>query len=147
MLRAACAAHAPFVSDGARLDVPAYAAADGDVGDIEVIWGGMIVALRDHGDGSDIEVLANPLDRRQRPITQAATQGRFVIRMPTRLSRVDAPEGRYVTVRGRVIGSAEGQIGPAPYRYPILVDARWVLWKQGFQFDDAQWSFGVGVAL
>ena len=59
----------------------------------------------------------------------------------------DAPEGRYLTVRGRLIGSAEGYIGRAPYRYPILADARWALWKSGFQFDDAQWALGVGVAL
>ena len=55
--------------------------------------------------------------------------------------------GRYLTVRGRIIGSAEGHIGQAPYRYPILADARWALWKSGFQFDDAQWSLGVGVSL
>ncbi len=146
-LLAACAAPAPFVSYGARVDVPAYAAAQADVGDIEVIWGGMIVAVRDHADGSEIEVLAQPLDRRQRPITQAPTQGRFVIRVTQRLTRFDAPEGRYLTVRGRIIGSAEGHIGQAPYRYPILADARWALWKSGFQFDDAQWSLGVGVSL
>lgn len=144
---AACAAPAPFLVDGAHLDVPAHVAADTDVGDIDVIWGGMIVGVRDHGEGSEIEVLAHPLDRRQRPITQAPTQGRFVIRVPQRLTRFDAPEGRYLTVRGRVIGAAEGQIGRAHYRYPILADARWALWKQGFQFDDPQWSFGVGVAL
>lgn len=142
-----CAAPAPFLIDGARLDVPAHVAADADVGDIEVIWGGMIVGVREHGEGSEIEVLAQPLDRRQRPVTQAPTQGRFVIRVPQRLSRFDAPEGRYLTVRGRVIGSSEGRIGASPYRYPILADARWALWKQGFQFDDPQWSFGVGVAL
>lgn len=146
-LLAACAAPAPFLATGARLDLPAYVAADTDVGDIEVIWGGMIVGLRAHGEGSEIDVLAHPLDRRQRPVTQAPTQGRFAIRVPQRLSRFDAPEGRYLTVRGRVIGSAEGRIGASPYRYPILVDARWALWKPGFQFDDARWSFGVGVAL
>lgn len=146
-LLAACAAPAPFLAEGARLDLPAYVAADTDVGDTEVIWGGMIVGVRAHGEGSEIEVLAHPLDRRQRPITQAPTQGRFAIRVPHRLTRFDAPEGRYLTVRGRVIGAAEGRIGQAVYRYPILTDARWALWKQGFQFDDAQWSFGVGVAL
>jgi outer membrane lipoprotein len=146
-LLAACAAPAPFLIDGARLDVPAHVAADGEVSDIDVIWGGMIVGLRAYGEGSEIEVLAHPLDRRQRPVTQAPTQGRFAIRVPQRLSRFDAPEGRYLTVRGRVIGAAEGRIGSAPYRYPILADARWALWKQGFQFDDPQWSFGIGVAL
>ncbi|HRG17350.1 MAG TPA: Slp family lipoprotein [Pseudomonadota bacterium] len=143
----ACTAPAPFLVDGARLDLPAQVAADTDIGDVDVIWGGMIVGVRDHDEGSEIEVLAHPLDRRQRPITQAPTQGRFAIRVPQRLTRFDAPEGRYVTVRGRVLGSAEGRIGATPYRYPILVDARWALWKQGFQFDDAHWSFGVGVAL
>ena len=146
-LLAACAAPAPFVVDGARVDVPAYAAANIDRGDIDVIWGGMIVAVRDHDTGSEIEVLAQPLDRRQRPITQAPSQGRFVIRVAQRLTRFDAPEGRYLTVRGRLIGSAEGYIGRAPYRYPILADARWALWKSWFQFDDAQWALGVGVAL
>ena len=86
-LLAACAAPAPFLATGARLDLPAYVAADTDVGDIEVIWGGMIVGLREHGEGSEIEVLAHPLDRRQRPVTQAPTQGRFAIRVPQRLSR------------------------------------------------------------
>ncbi|HWT17161.1 MAG TPA: Slp family lipoprotein [Patescibacteria group bacterium] len=146
-LLAACAAPAPFLVEGARLDVSPQAAVNEDPGDVEVIWGGMIVGVRDHGDGSDIEVLAQPLDRRQRPLTQAPTQGRFVVRVAERLTRFDAPEGRYLTVRGRVVGAAEGRIGNAPYRFPILVDARWALWKQGFQFDDAQWSLGVGVAL
>lgn len=141
----ACAAPAPFVADGARLDLPAYVAADSDSPDTEVIWGGMIVGIRDHETGSEIEVLAHPLDRGQRPITQAPTEGRFAIRMVERLTRFDAPEGRYLTVRGRILETNEGQIGPARYRYPVLVDAQWALWKQGFQFDEPQWSFGMGV--
>lgn len=146
-LLAACAAPAPFVADGARLDLPPYQAADRDPGDIEVIWGGSIIGIREVGEGSEIEVLAYPLDRRQRPVVHAPTQGRFAIRVPHRLTRVDAPEGRFLTVRGRVIGSGEGHIGKQPYRYPIIADARWALWKTGFQFEQGRWSVGVGVAL
>ncbi|MCC6560945.1 MAG: Slp family lipoprotein [Xanthomonadales bacterium] len=146
-LLAACAAPAPFLADGARLDLAPYAAADQDPGDIEVIWGGMIGALRVGEEVSEIEVLAHPIDRRQRPLTRAPSQGRFVIRVPQRLARSDAPEGRYLTVRGRVVGRGEGSIGNSPYRYPVLAQARWALWKSGFQYDQPQWSFGVGVAL
>ena len=60
---AACAAPAPFLADGARLDLAPYVAADQEPGDIEVIWGGMIVALRVGEEVSEIEVLAHPLDR------------------------------------------------------------------------------------
>jgi outer membrane lipoprotein len=144
---AACAAPAPFLAEGARVDLQPYQVADADPGPVEVIWGGSIIGIRDVGEGSEIEVLAYPLDRRQRPIVRAPTQGRFAIRVPHRLTRFDAPEARFLTVRGRVIGTGEGRIGQAPYRYPILAEARWALWKTGFQFEEGRWSVGVGVAL
>ncbi len=148
----ACAAPAPFLVADARLDIPPFIAAEQDHGDIAVIWGGMIVGVKavdpdDAARGSEIEVLAHPLDRRQRPLTRAPTQGRFVIRVPTTLTRFDVPEGRFLTVRGRLIGAYDGYVGATHYRYPILVDANWALWKQGFQYDDVGWTVGVGIAL
>lgn len=148
----ACAAPAPFMAADARLDIPPFIAAEQDPGDISVIWGGMIVGVKpvdpaDTARGSEIEVLAHPLDRRQRPLTRAPTEGRFVIRVPATLTRFDVPEGRFLTVRGRLIGSYDGYVGATHYRYPILVDANWALWKQGFQYDDVGWTVGVGIAL
>lgn len=148
----ACAAPSPFLVTDARLDIPPFIAAEQDPGDIRVIWGGMIVGVKaidakDPARGSEIEVLAHPLDRRQRPLTRAPTEGRFVIRVPATLTRFDVPEGRFLTVRGRLIGAYDGYVGTTHYRYPILVDANWALWKQGFQYDDVGWAVGVGIAL
>ena len=143
----ACAAPAPFKASPARVDIPPYVAAERDPGDIDVIWGGMIVGIKPWGGGSEIEVLAHPLDRRQRPLTRAPSEGRFVIRVPRELTRVDAPEGRFLTVEGRLIGAYDGYVGKTHHRYPILVDARWALWRQGFQYDNVGWTIGIGVVL
>ncbi len=147
LLLAGCATPVPFQGVVLRDELPVYAAAENDPGDVDVLWGGTIIGIKEHDDGSEIEVLAYPLNRKQQPDPRAPSEGRFVIRVPAKLQRLDAPEGRFLTVRGRLAGSYDGNVGRTQYRYPIVVDADWVLWRAGFQYDGMRWSVGVGVRL
>lgn len=113
----------------------------------DVIWGGVILQVHHFENESEIEVLAYPLDSAQRPQPRAPSQGRFRIRMPGYVEAVDFPEGLFLSVRGRLIGTRDGVIEKSRYIYPVITDAQIRRWPPGFQFDQRRWSFGVGVIL
>lgn len=146
ILLAGCAAPA-FDPGGAQTAVAPWQAVEQSLDDVDVIWGGAIIKVHHLEDSSEIEVLAFPLDRGQRPLPGAPSQGRFRIRLPGYVETVDFPEGLFLTTRGRVIGRREGLIGSSRYVYPIIGSAQIRRWPPGFQFDRHHWSIGVGVVL
>ena len=134
-----------FDHTGVQTTVAPWQAIEQSLDDIDVIWGGVIVKVHHFEDMSEVEVLAYPLDRGQRPLPSAPTQGRFRIRVPGYVEREDFPEGLFLSARGHLIGSREGNIGKARYRYPIIGSAQIRPWPPGFQFDGLHLSVGVGV--
>ncbi len=113
----------------------------------DVIWGGVIVQVHHFETESEIEVLAYPLDSAQRPLPRAPSQGRFRIRLPGYVESVDFPEGLFLSVRGRLVGTRDGVIEKSRYVYPVITDAQIRRWPPGFQFDQPRWSVGIGVIL
>lgn len=136
-----------FNPEGARTGLAPWQAVEQSADEVDVIWGGVIVQVHHFDDFSEIEVLAYPLDRGQRPLPRAPSQGRFRIRMPGYVESVDFAEGLFLTARGRLVGRREGTIGKTRYVYPIITDALIRRWPPGFQFDRSHWSVGVGVIL
>ena len=91
------------VAAAARTDLPPYRAAEIDPQPAEeVLWGGMIIDVHNRAEQSEIEVLAYPLDRRQRPMLKAPTEGRFIALLPGYVESYDYPQGRFVTLRGHL---------------------------------------------
>ena len=131
-----------------RVDLPPYRAADLVPAPAEeVLWGGMIVEVRNRADASEMEVLAYPLDRRQRPMLKAPTEGRFIATLPGYVERYDYPQGRFVTMRGFVRGRRESLIDEKLYVYPVLETTQVHLWQRGFQDSGPRFSFGFGIGV
>jgi outer membrane lipoprotein len=146
LLVAGCAARPPIAPEGARFDLPPYLAAEQKSFDErEVLWGGMIISVTNRTDSTEITVLGYPLDRGQRPLLAGPTEGRFIISVPAFVEPLDYPEGRFLSVRGRIVGTREGFIDERAYVYPILRGATVHLWPQGFQYERPRFSIGIGI--
>lgn len=146
----ACATGPGYPTTGVATELqPAEVAArPGSYRGTSVIWGGMIVATRNLSQYTEIEVLGYPLDRRQRPLTSRPPQGRFLVRQAGYLEEVNHAPGRLLTVTGALGDKVQGQVGEAPYTYP-LVEARALhLWPADIQGNGSgrtRFNIGVGV--
>jgi outer membrane lipoprotein len=113
----------------------------------DVVWGGKILSVRNLADTTELQVVAYPLDRAQRPDQNAPTQGRFVVALPRFVEPLDYPAGRFVTLRGRVAGSRANRIDDRDVVSPIVADATVHLWPANFPYERARVSFGIGVGV
>lgn len=113
----------------------------------EVVWGGKILDVRNLADETEVQVVAYPLDRAQRPQQSAPTQGRFILVLPGFVEPYDFPPGRFVTVRGRIEGSRMRRIGDADRLYPALRREDLHLWPVNFPRERSRVSFGIGVGV
>jgi outer membrane lipoprotein len=136
-----------FDPAGAQTTLAPWEVAGKPLDNVDVIWGGVIIQVHHFDNDSEVEVLAFPLDRGQRPIPRAPSQGRFRIRIPGYVEAVDFPEGLFLSARGRLIGTRDGSVGKTHYVYPIITDAQIRRWPSGYQFDQTRWSVGIGVIL
>lgn len=119
-----------------------------DYAGADVIWGGRIVGFNNREDRSEVEVVAFPLDRNQQPLTDAPTQGRFVLVLPGYVEALDYAEGRHLTVHGRLSGSTLGRVQEHDYLYPLVRGTSVHVWPWGFMFDrKPNISVGVGVGI
>ena len=115
-----------------------------------VLWGGLIVAASNLETGSEIEVLAYPLDRAQQPDTSRTPMGRFLAVTEAYLETVDFAEGRLITVAGALAGTREGRVGEARYVYPVIETGpgQIHLWPIDSRArTEPRFSVGVGVML
>ena len=102
---------------------------DGRIG-TAITWGGTLVSTRNLADATDMEVLAYPLDDCGRPLLGEPARGRFIIRRPGYLETAGLAPGRRITASGRIIDMADGRIGEAEYRFPVLEDAAPRVWPE-----------------
>ncbi|MBB5014860.1 Slp family lipoprotein [Rehaibacterium terrae] len=112
----------------------------------EVLWGGTVVAVHNQARHSEIEVLAYPLDRGQRPQTGHGQQGRFIALLPGYVEAADFPSGTAVTVTGRITGAREGRIGDHAYTWPE-VSVRGLQRWTGDGRRPPRVHFGIGVGI
>jgi outer membrane lipoprotein len=95
-----------------------------------VHWGGQIVRVKNLRDRTLIEVLAHPLDTEGRPQLNGPTQGRFIVERSGFLEPEEYSSDRLLEVRGRLDGFTDGQVGDAPYRYPVVAADFLQLWER-----------------
>jgi outer membrane lipoprotein len=115
----------------------------------EVLWGGVIVNSNNLADTTQIEVLAYPLDKEQRPKTDRGPVGRFMARAPGYLETADYAQGRLITIRGRLKDTMTGRIGEAHYTYPVVDILDSQLWQPETFVEPSRprVNFGIGVMI
>jgi outer membrane lipoprotein len=144
---AGCATVPPLDASGARTGLRPYQVANEESpGETVVLWGGMIVEVANREGSTEVEVLAYPLDARQRPQLERATEGRFIAVLPGFVEPLDYPAGRFVTLRGRLVGIREGRIGERDYVYPLVGVQAAHVWPRDFRTDGPRISIGIGVS-
>ena len=114
---------------GDRSLTPAVAAASGERAGERVTWGGTLVEVRNLESETELEVVGMPLDACGRPQRSGAPVGRFIIVRPGYLEAADLNPGALVTATGEIVGTREGRIGEAFYRFPLLRDPAPVIWR------------------
>lgn len=142
LLLAACAT--PPVATGPTPDrIIAGGVAEGPVH-----WGGEIVVVTNLRDRTLVEVLARPLADNGRPLAERNAQGRFLVEQAGFLEPREYAPGRLLEVHGRLEGFANGRVGDAPYRFPIVLAERLNLWARpaGTVSTSPRVNFGVGVS-
>ena len=115
--------------------------------DQPVLWGGMIVEVRNYERHSEFEILAFPLDDKQRPLLEQRDHGRFIAIVPGYVEAANWPLGRYVSVVGHVTGDRRGAIREAEYVYPEVAADNLHLWPRDFRKPGPRISVGIGVGF
>ncbi|GAA0724337.1 Slp family lipoprotein [Dokdonella soli] len=113
----------------------------------DVVWGGKILAVRNQVDTTEVQVVAYPLDRAQRPKPSAPTEGRFIVVLPGYAEALDYPAGRFLTVHGHIEGTRAIRIDDRDVVYPLLQRDALRLWPANFPDDGPHFSFGFGVGV
>jgi outer membrane lipoprotein len=149
-LLAGCATKPVFKDENAKTDVSPQEVMARNVPDgTRIIWGGVIVATTNLKDSTQIEILAYPLDKQQRPKTESAPLGRFLAIRPGYLESADYSPGRSITVIGPLSGTRHGKIGEIEYTYPVLSPEKTYLWPREAAVSEpsSRVHFGVGVGV
>jgi outer membrane lipoprotein len=115
--------------------------------DTAVVWGGKIIAIENLADTTQVQVIAYPLDRAQRPDTRATSLGRFVVVLPGYAEAMDYPPGRWLSVRGRIAGSEVHRIDEHDVVHPLLRSEEVHLWPREFPYEHGHFTFGVGMGV
>lgn len=142
-------ASSPFEQDaaGAASIGPGDALSAPDRTGAEVIWGGRVVGITNAAGYTEIEMLALPLDRSDRPREQAEGGVRFVIRHPGFLEPMNYAPGRLVTALGRFTGVEPRSVGEFDIDQPVLESRRIELWPDDDNRRDSGLNLGIGVGI
>lgn len=111
-----------------------------------VLWGGVIIDIRNTSDHTELTVLGYPLDSSQRPETAKTPIGRFLVRRPEYLEPLIYSPKREITVVGMVEEIKEGRVGDSPYRYPVVKADGIYLWPIR-NTGTSRFNVGVGVGI
>lgn len=110
----------------------------------KVVWGGVIASSKNLADQTRLEIIAYPLASSQKPKTGGATKGRFIVVKKGYLEPLDYASGRKITVTGTLLGTEMGQVGEAPYRYPMLSPDEIYIWPVQSESQGIPIRFGIG---
>lgn len=94
------------------------------------VFGGTIVETRVTKEGSEIEVVQNPIDRFGDITDKDVSDGRFLITSPGHLDPLIYCSDRTITMAGRLTGTRQMMIGKTEYTYPVFAAEELYLWKK-----------------
>ena len=112
-----------------------------------VFWGGVILGTQNLEAATQLEVMAYPLDRRQRPMLGRDPEGRILVSYEGFLEPVDYAEGRSISLLGEISGVSSGTVGEAQYNYPTVDASDIHLWNESELSNKPRVSFGIGVNI
>lgn len=146
---AACAP-APIYKTGGPSAVVAtpqqVATAPANFRNLEVVWGGEVIAVHNFADHSEVEILAYPLDSSQRPRLKQPAIGRFLAVVPGFVEPMNFPPGTLATLRGTLDGAREGEVGRAPYTFSLVQSEGMHRWTpEEMRQGHPNISIGVGI--
>lgn len=87
--------------------------------DENIIWGGVIIGIKNKEKGTTVEVFATPLAKSLRP-TGTGTLGRFLIKTDEYLDPLIYSKNAMITVAGSIEGIETRKIDEMDYQYPII---------------------------
>lgn len=95
-----------------------------------VRWGGTIIAVINRERATQIEVLAQALDRDGEPRSGSSAQGRFIAEIAGFVDPAEYPKDRKLTVVGVLTGVETRAVGEYPYVYPVVAAEARYLWPE-----------------
>jgi outer membrane lipoprotein len=119
------------IREGARLDV-SFKSVKKDIGKYTgstFIWGGFIVGTKRTEEGTEIQIVQNPVDSQGHIIDLDISYGRFIALHEGELDPLIYQRDRLITVAGELVGGREATLGKKPYTYPLLRISEIYLWK------------------
>lgn len=146
---AACASSPKFdVRDVDPLLTPQRAVerAD-DVKEFRILWGGIIVGSRNAEKTTQLEVIAYPLDKNQRPRPDRETLGRFFADYSGYLETVDYAPGREITVLGTLSAPRAVRVDNVTNSFPAVTTRDVYLWPKRSDDSEPRVRFGIGVMI
>lgn len=115
--------------------------------DNNILIGGTIINSINTKSGTQLEILAYPLDSNHYPRTENTTSGRFLAVNSGFLETVNFAPGRQVSLVGKLTNIVAGKIGEADYTYPNLEISQIYLWTQDSGNPNPNTSFHIGVGV
>jgi outer membrane lipoprotein len=113
----------------------------------QVLWGGVIVHSANAKSGTELKLLAYPLDRNLKPQTGSDSLGRIIVFKEGYLETLDYAPGRLLTVTGTVQGTKKAPVGEAMYTYPVVKSMQIHLWPYQEEAGESRVHFGIGVGV
>lgn len=107
-----------------------------------ILLGGTIIKTINLPNETLIEVVQQPLSRRNMPKDPEASKGRFIIIFKEFKDPAIFSPGRLITVAGEVTGSQIMPLGETNYNYPLLTPKEYYLWRP---YEGPSIHIGVGV--
>jgi outer membrane lipoprotein len=102
--------------------------------DQHIILGGAVVAIKDEGDGSVLEVMEWQLNRWGEPTYLDDNGRRFLVKSSKALDPAIYEPGTLVTLAGVVLGQETHLLEEHDYSYPVLDLTEIHLWEIPFRF-------------
>jgi outer membrane lipoprotein len=117
--------------EGVRADVPfaSVIASPEEFKGARFIWGGFIVDARVGENGTDIEIVENPLDPYGGVMDTDVSGGRFIARYEGVLDPLIYEKDRLVTIAGTFLGAEKLVDAKLPTAYPVLAVEEIMLWR------------------
>jgi outer membrane lipoprotein len=95
-----------------------------------VLWGGKVAQTLVKSEGTLIELVQFPLDKRLKPEDVDVSEGRFLVLENRYLDPMIFRNGRKITVVGKIQGSRTMKLDEIAYTYPLVDAETLYLWEE-----------------